>query len=117
MGLGVWALVNKSSFLDILDQANVSVPIYESAVVLFLVVASGSILISCLGCCGAYKESKWMLIVVGRRQGRHGNMWISQYFVVVLGLLVLITVGAIIGFTQVPNCRSHLGLLPTTGNF
>jgi len=85
MSLGIWALVNRSSFLDLLSDADVSVPIYESAVILFLFVASCSILISCLGCCGAHRESKWMLIV---------------YFVVVLGLLILIMVATIIGMTQ-----------------
>ena len=64
MGLGIWILVSRNSFLDLLDDANVNVPIYESAVVLFLIVASVTILVSCLGCCGAYKESKCMLIVV-----------------------------------------------------
>ena len=64
MGLGIWILVSRNSFLDLLDDANVNVPIYESAVVLFLIVASVTILVSCLGCCGAYKESKGMLVVV-----------------------------------------------------
>ena len=65
MGLGIWALVNKSSFLDLLNEADVSIPIYNSAVIIFLIVASVAIIISCLGCCGAYKEIKWMLTVVG----------------------------------------------------
>jgi len=85
LGLGIWALVNRNSFLDLLGTANVDVPIYESAVILFLFVSSCAIIVSCLGCCGAYKESKWMLIV---------------YFVVVLGLLILIVVGTIIGMAQ-----------------
>jgi len=85
LALGIWALVNRNSFLDLLGQADVSVSIYESAVILFLIVACVAILVSCLGCCGAYKEIKWMLTV---------------YFVVVLGLLVLILTGTIIGMTQ-----------------
>ena len=127
LALGIWALVNRNSFLDLLDQADVriishfwklfillmqesshvlsgisfhpfcthlvfhifwkwgiivaathlmqkkrtssksnqvSVSIYESAVILFLIVACVAILVSCLGCCGAYKEIKWMLTVV-----------------------------------------------------
>merc|ERR1712226_1252533 len=63
VGLGIWALVNKSSFLDLLNEADVSIPIYNSAVIIFLIVASVAIIISCLGCCGAYKEIKWMLTV------------------------------------------------------
>jgi len=85
VGLGIWALVNKSSFLDLLNEADVSIPIYNSAVIIFLIVASVAVIISCLGCCGAYKEIKWMLTV---------------YFVVVLGLLILIVVGTIIAMTQ-----------------
>ena len=46
------------------DRLQVSVSIYESAVILFLIVACVAILVSCLGCCGAYKEIKWMLTVV-----------------------------------------------------
>jgi len=85
LGLGIWAIVNRSTFLDLLEDANVSVPIYESAVILILIVASSAILISCLGCCGAQKESKCMLIV---------------YSIVVCCLLVLIMVGTVIGMTQ-----------------
>jgi len=85
LALGIWALVNRNTFLDLLDEANVDVPIYESAVILFLFVASCTIIISCLGCCGAYKESKCMLI---------------SYFVFVLGLLILIVVGTIVGMAQ-----------------
>lgn len=48
-----------------ISSIQVSVPIYESAVILFLIVACVAILVSCLGCCGAYKEIKWMLTVVG----------------------------------------------------
>eukprot|EP00090_Calanus_glacialis_P006342 TRINITY_DN14954_c0_g1_i3.p1 TRINITY_DN14954_c0_g1~~TRINITY_DN14954_c0_g1_i3.p1 ORF type:complete len:274 (-),score=57.68 TRINITY_DN14954_c0_g1_i3:40-861(-) len=85
LGLGIWVLVDRSSFLDLLDETNASVPIYNSAVILILIVSISSIFISFFGCCGAYKESKCML---------------GTYFVLILALLVLITVGAIIGTAQ-----------------
>jgi len=85
LGLGIWVLVDRNSFLDLLDQTNASVPIYTSAAVLFLIVSISSIVISFLGCCGAYKENKCMLVT---------------YFVLILALLVLITVGAVIGMAQ-----------------
>eukprot|EP00092_Neocalanus_flemingeri_P014801 GFUD01015975.1.p1 GENE.GFUD01015975.1~~GFUD01015975.1.p1 ORF type:complete len:274 (+),score=61.70 GFUD01015975.1:75-896(+) len=85
LGLGIWVLVDRSSFLDLLDETDASVPIYNSAVILFLIVAISAIFISFFGCCGAYKESRCML---------------ATYFVLVLALLVLITVGAIIGMAQ-----------------
>jgi len=85
LGLGIWVLVDRHSFLDLLDQTSVTVPIYNSAVILILFVASSSIFISFFGCCGAYKESRCML---------------GTYFLCNLALLVLITVGAIIGMAQ-----------------
>jgi len=85
LGLGIWVVVDRSSFLDLLDETDASVPIYNSAVILFLIVSVSAIFISFFGCCGAYKESKCML---------------ATYFLLVLALLVLITVGAVIGMAQ-----------------
>jgi len=85
LGLGIWVVVDRSSFLDLLDQTNASVPIYNSAVILILFVSVSAIIISFLGCCGAYRESRCML---------------GTYFIFNLALLVLITVGAIIGMAQ-----------------
>lgn len=85
LGLGIWILVDSPSLVQILEQNNVSVPIYSSAVIIFIVVASAAILISFLGCCGAYKESRCML---------------ATYFFLVLGLLILITVGTVIGMSE-----------------
>jgi len=85
VGLGTWVVVDRSSFLDLLDQTNASVPIYNSAVILILIVSVSAVFISFLGCCGAYRESRCML---------------GTYFLFNLALLVLITVGAIIGMAQ-----------------
>jgi len=88
LGLGIWVLVDQPSFVDLLDKLpnGESIPIYSSAVILFIIVAVSAIIISFFGCCGAYKESKCML---------------TAYFLMVLTLLVLITVGAVVGLTQV----------------
>merc|ERR1712133_199730 len=37
LGLGIWILVDKSSFLDLLDQTDATVHIYESTAVLILI--------------------------------------------------------------------------------
>jgi len=87
LGLGIWILVDKPSFVDLMDKIpnGESIPIYTSAVILFLIVAISSVIISFFGCCGAYKESKCML---------------TTYFLMVLSLLVLITVAVAMGYTQ-----------------
>lgn len=79
LGLGIWILVDKSSFVDLLEQVDVcyesktentsfpslktdhSIHIYNSTAILILIVAVGSILISFFGCCGAFKESRCMI--------------------------------------------------------
>ena len=83
-------------------QTSASVPIYNSAVILILVVSVSAIFISFFGCCGAYKESRCMLGTVRNRNKFFKILiHISQYFILNLALLVLITVGAIIGMAQV----------------
>lgn len=85
IGLGIWILVDKPSLVNILDTTETSIPIYDSAVILLIVVASLALIITFLGCCGAWKESRCML---------------GTYFVAVLALLVLIVVGTVIGMSQ-----------------
>ncbi|XP_023321594.1 tetraspanin-1 [Eurytemora carolleeae] len=85
LALGIWILVDKPSLVNILDQVESSIPIYDSAVILLLFVASAAILISFFGCCGAYKESRCML---------------GSYFLMILSLLILITIGTVIGISQ-----------------
>jgi len=88
LGLGIWILVDKSSFLDLLDQTDATVHIYESTAVLILIVTIGSIIISFFGCCGAFKESKCM---------------VGTYSVLLLVLLILGLAGTIVGLTQGVN--------------
>lgn len=85
LGLGIWVLADKPSLLNLLDKVDVSIPTYGSAVILFLIVSIAGIIVSFLGCCGAYRESRCML---------------GTYFLAVLSLLILIAVGAGIGMTQ-----------------
>jgi len=85
LGLGIWILVDKSSFVDLLEQTDHTIHIYESTAVLILIVAVGSILISFFGCCGAFKESKCM---------------IGTYFFILLALLILVLAGAVVAMSQ-----------------
>lgn len=85
LGLGIWVLVDKSSFVDLLEQTDHTVHIYESTAILILIVAIGSILISFFGCCGAFKESRCM---------------IGTYFFVLLALMILVLAGAIVAMSQ-----------------
>jgi len=92
LGLGIWVLVDKSSFLDLLDQTDATVNIYESTAVLILIVAIGSIIITFFGCCGAHRESRCML---------------GTYFVLLLVLLILGLAGSITGMAQGVNRLSE----------
>ena len=57
-------VMSKGIIIHVFFQTDVSVPIYTSAVILFLIVSISAIFISFFGCCGAYKESKCMLATV-----------------------------------------------------
>lgn len=85
LGLGIWILVDKSSFVDLLEQTDHTIHIYNSTAILILIVAVGSILISFFGCCGAFKESRCM---------------IGMYFVILFALMILVLAGAIVAMTQ-----------------
>merc|ERR1712083_73868 len=65
LGLGIWVLVDKPSFLTLFEEAqNVSgiseddfnIHIYTSAAYILLVVSFLVVLISFFGCCGAVKK-------------------------------------------------------------
>lgn len=85
VGLCIWVLVDKPSLVNILDQTESGIPIYDSAVILFLVMASLAVFISFFGCCGAYKENRCML---------------GTYFLMVLGLLIMVVAGTVIALAQ-----------------
>merc|ERR1711935_50081 len=92
-GCGIWVLVDQPSFMNLFTQAtanldglsdNFDITLYTSAAYILLVASVLVIIIAFFGCCGAWKESKCML---------------GTYFVLILVLLVLVIVGAIMGFT------------------
>jgi len=94
LGCGVWVLVDKPSFLDLFDQAETILPdelsgkfdlnLYSSAAYIIIIVAAIVVVVSFFGCFGAWKESKCML---------------GTYFVFILGLFIVMVVGAVLGYT------------------
>jgi len=90
LGFGIYAVADSSSLMDLIKMADlpdVAAPKIDSfitAAYLFIVIAVFAMILAFFGCCGAYKESKCML---------------STYFALILVLLVLVIVGAIMGFT------------------
>jgi len=94
LGCGVWVLVDKPSFLDLFDQAEQILPdelsgkfdlnLYSSAAYIIIIVAAIVVVVSFFGCFGAWRESKCML---------------GTYFVFILGLFIVMVVGAVLGYT------------------
>uniref|UniRef100_A0A668AXQ2 Tetraspanin n=1 Tax=Myripristis murdjan TaxID=586833 RepID=A0A668AXQ2_9TELE len=65
LGVGVWVKVDSSSMLDLLGSLEGAPPqLAQLANVSYLLMAAGAVLlvIGFLGCCGAIKESKCMLL-------------------------------------------------------
>lgn len=96
LGCGIWVLVDKPSFLNIIDQAieacdegcdgfdAADISLYTSAGYIMVVISALVVLISFFGCCGAWKESKCML---------------GTYFTIILALFIVMLVGAILGYS------------------
>jgi len=91
LGFGIWVLVDKPSFLHLFEDAQgvlndnnihaFDISIYASAPVILIVVAVIVSLIAFLGCFGALKESKCLLIT---------------YFIIVLFIFKAFIVGAVL---------------------
>lgn len=67
LGVGIWAKVDSNSFLGILDSVeNLPSEVSQLVYVSYLLIALGCVLvvIGFLGCCGAIKESRCMLLTV-----------------------------------------------------
>ncbi|XP_077994583.1 tetraspanin-18-like [Glandiceps talaboti] len=60
VGIGIWILVDYSSFTKVLDN-----PLINSAVYLLIGIGGVITIIAFLGCCGAMKESKILLALYG----------------------------------------------------
>ena len=94
LATGIWILVDKPSFFDILDQASgvcagdsdcdaFGSDLYELGAYTMIGFSAFMVFISFFGCCGAIKENKCML---------------GTYFAIIVGLFILMLVGAIMGY-------------------
>jgi len=90
LGFGIYAIADSASLMELINMADLppeaapKIDSFITAAYLFIVIAVFAMILAFFGCCGAWKESKCML---------------STYFAMVLVLLVLVIVGAIMGFT------------------
>ena len=98
LGCGIWVLVDKPSFFNILDDAQdlckegdtscddivSNISFYTSATYIIIAIAALVILIAFFGCCGAMKESKCLL---------------GTYFTIILALFIVMLIGAILGYS------------------
>jgi hypothetical protein len=93
LGCGIWILVDKPAFLDLLARAEEALPgqegvvdirLFTSPAYIIVVVASLLAIISFFGCCGAMMESRCML---------------GTYFVLILAMFVMVLVGIVLRLT------------------
>lgn len=66
LGVGIWVKVDSASLLGILDNIEGTSGLSQIVYVSYVLMVVGSVLlvIGFLGCCGAMKESKCMLLTV-----------------------------------------------------
>jgi len=101
LGVGIWVKVDSSSILGILDQIeDAPSEINQILNVGYLLIAVGAILliIGFLGCCGAIKESRCMLLM---------------FFVIVLVVFIAEVAGAVIVLVFKPLAEDLLNKLGT----
>ena len=62
LAFGIYALVDGAAFADLVNAASpdVSVNLYDTAVVLIIIVATFIMIVAFFGCCGAWKVSKYL---------------------------------------------------------
>jgi len=96
LGCGIWVVVDKPSFFDILDKAQdvcgddcdgidgSTIDLYASAAYILIVISALVVIIAFFGCCGAAKENKCML---------------GTYFTIILALFIVMVVGAVLGYS------------------
>lgn len=94
-GVGIWALVDAPSFLDLFKLAQdalanngvevggMELNIYSTAAYILIATAAVAAVLSFLGCCGAAKGSKCML---------------GTYFILMLIIFIVAIVGAVWGY-------------------
>lgn len=72
MGVGVWVAVDPAGFQDIVATK----PVLRAGAYLLLAVGIALSLLGFLGCCGALRRSRLLLLVVS--EGRGGKSWGMQ---------------------------------------
>ena len=66
LGLSIWIVVDAPSFVDIADSVGVNIVIYDTGCYVLIAISSLVIIITFLGCCGAAKHSRCLLVTVSR---------------------------------------------------
>ena len=58
LAFGIYALVDGAAFADLVSAASsdANVNLYDTAVVLIIIVATFTMIVAFFGCCGAWKE-------------------------------------------------------------
>jgi len=91
-GLAIWVIVDKPSFLNLFEEAqsvadfsgDFNIEIFTNAAYILLAVSIVAVLLSFLGCYGAYKKNKCML---------------ATYFTLLLVMLIGMVVGVVLGYS------------------
>uniref|UniRef100_A0A3Q0QYU9 Tetraspanin n=1 Tax=Amphilophus citrinellus TaxID=61819 RepID=A0A3Q0QYU9_AMPCI len=85
LGVGVWVQVDKNSLLGVLEQVESNSSLSQLVNVSYLLIAVGAVLlvIGFLGCCGAIKESKCMLLT---------------FFIIILVIFLIEVAGGVVLF-------------------
>ena len=67
LGLSIWIVVDAPSFVDIADSVGVNIVIYDTGCYVLIAISSLVIIVTFLGCCGAAKHSRCLLVTVRNR--------------------------------------------------
>jgi len=105
LGLGIYALVDGASLVNLVDESGVgddiNITAFTSAAYIFIVVAVFVVILTFFGCCGAIKESKCML---------------GTYFTLILVMFIIMIVGAVLGYSTSMNTLED-ALYKTQGKY
>ena len=74
LGLSIWIVVDAPSFVDIADSVGVNIVIYDTGCYVLIAISSLVIIITFLGCCGAAKHSRCLLVTV-REMSKNQNIF------------------------------------------
>ena len=91
LGFSIYALIDGKTVSQLVEEGasemgeSISVDIYKTSAIVLIVASSITIIISFLGCCGAWKENRILLFF---------------YFVTLLVMFLALTIGATIAAFQ-----------------